>query len=90
MKQINIASVESDIVGGFDRRDLTGSTVFLAAPGDHTYKLIVEQSDGASTTLGIAYPNLQAELFPFGNGGWRDRYPQRAIPIGTIWGLSLS
>lgn len=69
VKRINLVTAATDIVNGFERRDLSGSTVFLAAPGDHRYRLVVEQVFSDNTTLAVTYPNLQAELFPFGGGG---------------------
>lgn len=66
VKRINVGTA---LVGGYDRSDLTGAFVFLAPPGGHSYKLIVEQVDSSSGNLTISYPNIQAEIFPFGSNG---------------------
>ncbi len=69
VKRINLATSASDIVAGFERRDLSGSFVFLASVGDHAYTLRAEQVGSSSADLAIIFPNLQAEIFPFGGGG---------------------
>jgi hypothetical protein len=54
---------------GYDRHPFSGSYVFVASPGSHTYTLTLVRQSGTSTTIGLAYPSLQAEAVPFGGDG---------------------
>lgn len=47
-----------------DRQGVDGSYVFDAAPGKHTYTLIMQQQSGDNKSIEIFYPNLQAIVFP--------------------------
>lgn len=47
-----------------DRQGVDGSYVFEAAPGKHTYTLIMEQQSGESKTMEVFYPNFQAIAYP--------------------------
>jgi hypothetical protein len=63
VKRVNVGTT---FVEGYDRTDLTGAFVFSTPPGGHTYKLIVQQLGSNGGRLTISYPNIQAEIFPFG------------------------
>jgi len=47
-----------------DRQGVDGSYVFEAAPGKHTYSLVMQQQSGDSKSIEFFYPNLQAIAFP--------------------------
>ena len=66
VKRVNVGTA---LVGGYDRSDLTGSYVFAAPPGGHTYTLLVEQVGSSGAALTISYPNMQAAIYPFGANG---------------------
>ncbi|WP_118185595.1 hypothetical protein [Paraburkholderia phosphatilytica] len=47
-----------------DRETLSGTTVFDAAPGKHTYELTFQQVESNGTKVEIYYPNFSAVAFP--------------------------
>ncbi len=65
----NLATEDTDLVGGFDRRPMAGSRVYLVEPGSHTFTLQLFRQTGSSATIGLNRAAMQAEIFPFGAGG---------------------
>jgi hypothetical protein len=65
----NLAGDAGDTFDGFDRRAFSGSRVFVATPGTHTFKYTMVRQTGTSTTMGTSYLHLTAVLLPFGNTG---------------------
>lgn len=56
-------------VADADRRDFSGSVVFLATPGEHTFTMSVTREIGTAENVGFAFGNMQAEVMPFGGAG---------------------
>jgi hypothetical protein len=69
-----LGAITEDQIGGGDlsvaeRRDFSGSAVFVVAPGAHSFTMTLNREVGTSQTIGFAYGNLQAELIPFSGSG---------------------
>ena len=67
VKQVNLGAPAAMAEAGQvrDRQSLDGSLVFPdAAPGPHTFELVVQQATGRSIDLRVYHPNLQAIAFP--------------------------
>jgi hypothetical protein len=56
-------------VADADRKDFSGSVVFLATPGQHTFTMSVTREFGTAPNVGFAFGNMQAETIPFGGAG---------------------
>ncbi len=56
-------------VADADRKDFSGSAVFLATPGAHTFTMSVTREIGTAENVGFAFGNMQAEVIPFGGAG---------------------
>lgn len=72
----NLASEAADLITGFDRRDASGSMVYLATPGTHTFTFSGFRQTGTNANIGFSFVQMQAELFPFGSTG----APAGAVP----------
>ncbi len=56
-------------VADADRKDFSGSVVFLATPGMHTFTMSATREFGDALNVGFAFGNMQAEVIPFGGAG---------------------
>ncbi len=82
---VNVATTATDLVDGYDRRQIAGSQVFLATPGTHTYTFSVARFSGSSTNIGIGPARLQAQLIPFAStgGGATEITPPSEVGSGS-------
>lgn len=73
-----VSTAPTDIVGdpaatpavvAADRRDFSGSAVFLVPAGAHTFTMSVTREVGTATNVGFAFGNMQAEIAPLGGAG---------------------
>jgi hypothetical protein len=56
-------------VSGYTRTAAAGSYSFVASEGEHTYQLVIQQFGSASPNAGIAFPAMQAIMFPLDHLG---------------------
>lgn len=56
-------------VADADRKDFSGSAIFLATPGAHTFTMSLMREVGTAENVGFAFGNMQAEVIPFGGAG---------------------
>jgi hypothetical protein len=64
-----VGQVGPPAVATADRKDFSGSYVFLVSPGAHSFTMSVTREIGTATNVGFAFGNMQAEVMPFGSGG---------------------
>lgn len=66
VKRINVGTPAVQAVGKYDqdRENIDGSYVFSLPAGKHTISLGYQLAYGASKSLEVYYPNLQAIAFP--------------------------
>jgi hypothetical protein len=64
-----VGTVGAGGVADADRKDFSGSTVFLATPGQHTFTMSITREIGSAQDVGFAFGNMQAEVIGFGGSG---------------------
>ena len=79
LMQANLGTADTDYFGTFDRRAASGSYVFLASAGTHTFTLAINRLAGGSSRIGLASPAIQAIVFPFDGSG----AGASAVPTGS-------